>query len=345
MVLLGIVLVSPASWWRYLKIGTGRWAVVATFVAFSLTFGPLAWQHIAHPEGIGRHAQYQTLLFETQGLLGVASRYVQHFGLDFLFVHGDPYPIQSPPDIGQFHWYMLPLMLIGLVTLFGGLRSRSARVLLVCIVMYPVGDTLHETQGVHALRSSPGLCGLVLLAAVGGVRGARWLWTRKRALATGALIAFGLAVAGLNALYLPRFYGEYNQREEIHHGYHADLVEAWQWLQPEIDDFDAVFCTTRDLNMPYIISLVVLEHDPRAWFREPREVSTIGEWDHYTRYGKVYFVYGTSAMAAMDELRTNGRPDRIAFIARPGEWGLKNPVFEVRRPDGYVSMWICAATY
>jgi hypothetical protein len=66
LTLLGIVLVAPATLWRCLKTSRERWAVIATFVAFSLTFGPLAWQHMAHPEGIARHAQYQTNLLETQ---------------------------------------------------------------------------------------------------------------------------------------------------------------------------------------------------------------------------------------------------------------------------------------
>jgi hypothetical protein len=279
------------------------------------------------------------------GLLGVARRYIQHFGLGFLFVHGDPYPIQSPPDIGQFHWYMLPLMLAGVTAILTGLRSRSSRVVLACVVMYPMGDILFETQGLHALRSSPGLCGLVLLAAFGGVRGARWLWNHNRFVAGIALIVFGVAVLGLNLRYLPRFYGEFNQREEIYHGHHTDLVKAWQWLTPRMDDFDAVICTTRDLNMPHVVSLVVGEHDPHAWFREPREVNTVGEWDYYTRYGKVYFAYGSSAQGKMDELRANGRPDNVAFVIRPEEWGLEKPVYEVRRPDGVVSMWVCTETY
>jgi hypothetical protein len=282
---------------------------------------------------------------ETQGLLGVAARHIQHFGLGFLFVHGDPYAIQSPPDIGQFHWYALPLMLAGLVAVLAGIRSRSARVVLVCVAMYPVGDILFETGGMHALRSSPGLCGLILFAAFGGVSGTRCLWNRKRSIAKCALIAFGVAVLVLNVRYLPRFYGEFNQREEIYHGHHTDLVEAWRWLKPRMDDFDAVFCTTLDLNLPYIVSLVIGEHDPHTWFREPREFSTVGEWDYYTRYGKVYFAYGSSAQSKLDELRANDRRDTIAFVVRPGEWGLEGPAHEIRRPDGLVSMWICTATY
>jgi hypothetical protein len=47
----------------------------------------------------------------------------------------------------------------------------------------------------------------------------------------------------------------------------------------------------------------------------------------------------------MDELRTNDRRDKVALIARPGEWRLRDPVLEIHRSDGSATMWICVAEF
>jgi len=93
----------------------------------------------------------------------------------------------------------------------------------------------------HPLRSSPGLCSLVLLAAVGAVEAGKWLWQKNRKTAISVFVAFTVAVAGLNAKYLYYFYGKYNNEPWIYHPYHTDLVEACRWLRPRFDQFDAVF--------------------------------------------------------------------------------------------------------
>lgn len=356
--LLAIVLSVLTAWWCCLKTRTCARAIGAFIIAFGITFGPLAWQHIFHPEGISRHARFQRSLLASESLPGalknVAARYIQHFGLDFLFITGDKHPLLSPPGIGQFHWYMLPLMVLGLIFITRRFRSPSARILLAYVLVYPVGDSLFlgpgvHALGVHALRSSPGLCGLVLLAAVGAKHTAKWLFKRDHTIAFILIIAFAVSVIGFNTRYLNRFYGRYNDQTEIRRFFHRDLVEACRWLRPNLDDFDAVFCTTKGFNMPYVISLVILRHDPDRWFSEPRDFTTPGEWDFYTRYGKMYFMYGYNlghpVRQAITELKRNNKPDKIAFIVRPGELGLKNPVHQIHGPDGRVTLWVCSVIY
>ena len=343
-------LVTLPGWWHRIKTRKGALAIAGFIFGFAITFGPLAWQHIFHPEGVGRYGQ----LYRQQGyfigseLLPIAvnnfvSRYVQHFGLDFLFVRGDHSSIQSPPGAGQYHWYMLPLMVSGLIALFGRLKlSRAARILLVFIVTYPISDCLYYSAGAHALRSSPGLCSLILLCGVGVVSAGRWLWKRGRLSALTVTAGFVVVVVGLNARYLYRFYGEYNRRPQIYHGYHVDLVEACDWLRGRFDDFDAVFCTTDGMNQPYIITLAALGYDPQRWFHEQRDLSFVTSegFDIYTRYGKMHFMYGQSFMPALTELRQKSRQSGIIFILRPGELGLEDPIHKIYGPDGEATLWI-----
>ena len=338
-----IFLVTLPAWLRILKTRKGLLAVAVFVITFGATFGPLAWQHIFHPERMARADQYQRMVFAEplpQALRAIATLYLQHFGPDFLFIHGDPYVIQSPPGIGQFQWYMLPLMVSGLIFLIYRFRhSCAARVLLVCILAYPIGDCFNQAASPHSLRSLPGLCGLVLLAAVGAVMGFRWLQNHNRNLATILAVVFVIAAVVLNVRYFYRFFGEYNRWPEIYHGYHTDLVESFKWLRPRFNEFDAVFCTADGISMPYIITLVVLGYEPERWLKEPREVFHIeGHDDLYGRYGKMYFMYGETFLPALRSLSKNAR---VLFIVRPGKFGLKNPIHQIYRPDGTVTLWLC----
>jgi hypothetical protein len=271
-------------------------------------------------------------------------RYIGHFGIDFLFINGDYDPIQSPPNIGQFHWYMLPLMLAGvLIVLVRFRQSLSIRTLFVFMLVYPVGDILSPSFGLHALRSAPGLCSLILLGAVGAVAAVDWLYKRSCALAWGLIIVFLIAGIFFNVRYLRYFYGDYNREPDIYHVFYVDLLKACEWLGPRFDNYNAVYCTTEEMGMPYIIALVGLSYEPDNWFREPRKFYNYDglEWDRYFRYGKMIFMYQDVSVPDMSELKRQPSDKRILFIVRPGELGLKNPIYRITDPAGQDCLWLC----
>jgi len=334
-----IVIVNLPAYRDSVRTRTGVLVIMAFFISFAAIFSPLAWQYIFHPEGIARHAADKYWL--GPGPLPIAIkdfvvRYLQHFSPSFLFVRPIINPIHSSPIL--FHWYMLPIMFLGLIVLVRNfLSSGSARVLFVSLFAYPLGDLIIGPP--NALRSSPGLCSLVLLAAVGAVSTGKWLWQKNRKTAISAFVAFAVAVVGLNAKYLSYFYGAYNLRPAIYHFYHTDLVEACRWLKPRINEFDAVFCTTTFMNMPYIVTLVALDYDPHKWLEEPRACFTEGEFDYYFFYGKMHFMYDKPFIPTLNKLPAGAK---ILAIVRPGEFGLKNPIHQIYRPyDGEPSLWIC----
>jgi 4-amino-4-deoxy-L-arabinose transferase-like glycosyltransferase len=327
--LLTAVFLTLPRWLQTLKTRKGALAVTAFLVAFLAIFGQLLYLHIFSPQGIARHAIFSVQEIRPQPLTttlaNFAVRYIKHFGPDFLFIRGDLCLTQfrPRPNAGEFHWYMLPLMLLGLITMLKKLKSPSSRILLAFIIAYPVGD-IFKWFSLHSLRST--------------ASSASWLWKRNRTLASTAMAAFLFAVITINARYLPRFYGSYNTLPSVYNTFNVDLVEACKWLRPRLDRYDAVFCTKNDINMPYIISLVTLGYDPNRWFSEPREHTTINEFDYYTRYGKMNFMYGPAYNASLPQLKPD---DRVLFIVRPGELDLKNPIHQILRPDGTPALWLC----
>jgi 4-amino-4-deoxy-L-arabinose transferase-like glycosyltransferase len=346
--LAAAVLATWRGWWSQLKTRHGATAIAALVVGAAATFGPLAWKHVTDAEQIGKRGKMTQVWTDQDStrtkIEKILSRYPGHFGPDFLFISGDTYEIQSPAGFGQFHWYMAPLMIIGLTIALRRLRtSRSARVLLVWLVLYPVSDLLstHFNSSMHALRSSPGVCGLILIGALGAVGAGTWLWQNSRSASIVTACIVAIVVVALNGRFLYHFFGDYNDRPRVYHGYQVDLLKACDWLSPRLKDVDAVFCTTALMNMPYIVTLVGLDYDPRQWFRDVRDVrTTAGQWEIYIRYGKMNFMYGRAWVAALKELQQTGRRHRVLFIVRPGELRLENPVYEIYGPPGTAPLFI-----
>jgi 4-amino-4-deoxy-L-arabinose transferase-like glycosyltransferase len=344
LLLLGLVVIAWRSWWALLASGAGRVALAAFVLALGATAGPLAWRQVVDP-ALSQRWQMTRLWEPGAGpaeiLRLVSLRYLDHFGLDYLFLRGDLYELMKPIGQGEFHWPMLPAMLAGLVLAVSAARSRrAARVLLVLVAIYPAGDLISRYLSVHSLRSAPGLPALVLLAGFGAVGAGRALWRRRPQLARGVAVAAAIAVVFVNVRFLSRFFGEYDRRPEIYHGYFADLVEATAWLKPKLPDVDAVFCTVSGMNEPFAVTLVGLGYDPERWFREPRDRRAF-DYDIYVRYGKMHFMYRDFWVPELNALEANGRVDRVLFIVRPGELHLSDPLYTVRGPDGRDVLWIC----
>ena len=343
-----LMLATWRQWFESLRTHNGAITAAAFALGFGITFGPLAVRHMFDPQ-IGKRGQMTALWQPEDPILvrasRVAERYAGHFGVDWLFARGDHYDVQSPPGGGQFHWYLLPVMVVGAICCVRRVWNRlPERVLAVWVLAYPFGDSLAQHESMHALRSAPGLCALVLLAAVGIVRSSMWLY-RKPPVAMWTIGSAGLlAVVATNAWYFDTFFNQYNRQPKVYHHYHTDLLEACRWLQPKFESADAVFVTTRGMNQPFAVMLVGLGYEPSTWFAEGWDVDTSGKWDIYTRCGKLYFMYNASVATKLEKLRDNGQQDRVIFIVRPGELGLSSPALSVTNPDGVVTLWACEVT-
>jgi hypothetical protein len=363
-----LILFTLPSWLKIIKTRKGALAVALFVLGFAITWGALIWQHIFHPEGISRHALAQKEWLGSApffvALKNMSIRYIQHFSPNFLFKQYDPLPHFSPPQMGYFYWYMAPLMSIGLILLvWRFISSASARILLAFVIAYPVGDCLVWGGMLSVLRSLPGVCALVLLSAFGAVETARWLWAKDHKVAIVTAVVSSIVVISMNLSYLYRFYVTFPRDPEVYHFFHTDLVEACEWLKPRFDDFDAIYFTTKFLNMPYVITAVVLNYDPKKWFSEPIEFAPVPpgvefpcEWDFYKRYGKMYFIYDYSTFS-IAELQKKFSSGKVLLVLRPEELVMflerekldeagiiknlsEHMVHTIYRPDGNEVLWL-----
>lgn len=360
LILLAVVLWRPL--WAMLKTRRGAAAIVGFALAMAVTFGPLVYKHITDPGAMNKRG-VSTKIWNESDSLGekiskVAARYPAHFGLDFLFIQGDRYALQSPPNNGMFHWYSLPLMLLGAGFLVSRLRkSRAARVLLVWLLVYPIPDCITQhivgtpegaENSLHALRTLPGLAALVLLAGLGASAGGLWLWRKKRAALYAAAAVLVLAAAVINVRYLTVFYGEFNRRPYIYHAFQTDLLEASKDLRGKLDNYDGVYFTMQQpgrglpsFNEPFLVSLVGLDYDPARWFQDEHVIATAevdkykafkqaqiipssGEWDLHLQFGRVVYMYGNVSYDSRTgrEFFTPFFPPpkgRILYVIRPVE--------------------------
>lgn len=357
--LAAAVAVTWRAWRALARTRGGATALLALVLGFAGTFGPLAWKHATDPE-INKRGRTTWVWAEEDGawqrLSKSGARYLPHFGADFLFRHGDTDPALSPPGAwGLFPWTMLPLGLFGLGSVVPRLRgSRAARVLLVAVLAYPVSDLTSEHPGMHALRSFPGICGLVLLGAVGAVAAARFAARRGRALGVGMAGSLALLLLWSSVAFGRDLFGRFDRDPAKYGVRHVDLLEAFGWLRPRFGEVDAVYCTISDFAYPYVHAAIGLGYDPRQWFRDERRIIPgplpwYREADFYLGFGKIEFMFVLDpallqrSQRAVEALRANGRRDRVVFIARPGELSIERtipPVHVIRRPDGQTALLI-----
>ena len=210
----GFLLLSVIANWREWRaaIRAQRRKTVAVFLlSFLLIFLPLVWKH-AKDDAINKRAQTNWVWSEedsfTQKAFKAARRFPGHFGPDFLFVHGDPdIALSPPPGVGLFLWDSLVWMAFGAAFLIRTAKSfPTSRWLAVWLLSYPAGDLLTRHAGLHALRSLPGVCALVLLSAIGVSIGGKWVWSRFARQGPLVAVSIGVAIAALHLFFLTNFF-------------------------------------------------------------------------------------------------------------------------------------------
>lgn len=118
-------------------------------------------------------ARWNQVVMKDINIKTLTHGYINHFSLDFLFNKGDiDFPGQfitrhSIRGIGQLFWFQLPLILIGLVSLFSNNKNRRAILLiLLLLALYPLGS-IFSTINPQATRSVIGVIPFQILTALG----------------------------------------------------------------------------------------------------------------------------------------------------------------------------------
>jgi hypothetical protein len=213
--------------------------------------------------------------------------------------------------------------------------------MLAWVLAYPAGDCLFWHISSHSMRSSPGIGGLVLLAAVGLVaaaRAVRRLRMPRTALSVAVVSAF-IVVEG-HGRFLVDFFFARNTRNAVYQAYQADYLEACRWLRAQGDEADAVVSTVLEVPQPYVIMLIAARYDPAQWFRDPKIVAHRGQWDDYFRVGRWFFLHDGRIPPAYEDFQRSQPDAATVYLLRPGQEslfpGLRDsaPRHVVRTPDG-----------
>lgn len=347
LMLAALLLVSPSGLRKFWDDAGGRRTLIALAIGFLAGFGPLAFSTATDP-GMLKRWEMTRLWAPGDGpiriLALVAQRYAEHFGPGFLFVHGDTFSPFRPIGQGELGWYLLPALIGGAIAcLFAFRKSRSARVLGLLVLLYPVGDLVSRNDGPHLLRSASGVAALVLFAAWGMVETLRWLRGRGVRLAAVAAVMWGLAAVGQEAVHAVRYFRDFPLVWKNQIDYQGALLEAARWLRPQLAPDDAVVCTTTGMTEPFVVMLVGLQYPPDRWFRDTKEIQP-ADFDRYTRVGNLYFNHEGASQAHVEAMGGNGREDRVWFVVRPNELGLTDPVHRIIGPTGEEMLWICRRT-
>lgn len=344
------VFVTWRGWLELLRTRRGVATLAALALGVGITFGPLACKHITEPEIIGKRGA-TTWIWQDDDPAAVRvgkvlSRYAGHFNPDVLFRTGDQDETFWTVPLGFVPAYAAPLMLAGLVAAIrSARRSRSMRLVLLGVVLYPIADVTNFHVSLHALRCAVGLWGLLLLAGLGLVSLIRLLLRhhmRAWALAAGAAIAG--ATVPETTRFLRIYLHERASRVPVYYGTHQDLLAACDWLRPRLDEADLVICFSNGPNpgyTPYLMTLVRLRHDPEQWFRQPREVKLGPVWDRTVRYGKFYFLRAEERTEMLAALRADDQQQRVFLLLRPQDTPPCPPVARILGPDGKPTIVIC----
>jgi 4-amino-4-deoxy-L-arabinose transferase-like glycosyltransferase len=236
--------VAAFTWSR-----NGRRALAGFLLGLAVTLGPLATRHAIDPT-IGKRAREQASWSEDDSLsvrlAKIAARYPGSLGPDFLFVHGDEWPLHTLPASGPLRDYTAPLLIAGLVAVI--LRYRrdpSARTLAAMVVTYPLADALARHPSPHLLRTAPGIAPLALLAGLGGAWAFDALRTRRRVVAIAAACLLAAWAAVSTARFTRVFYGDaYNRDVNTWQYFNGDFIEALDWIKPRFESADQVWIST-----------------------------------------------------------------------------------------------------
>lgn len=343
VLLAAMIVVTLPQWLALLRCGRAQGlSLIAFLIGFLALFGPLAFVHFTSEE-INKRARFSWVWEENdtaQTRIGkVLSRYPGHFGPDFLFLHGDRHPLTRSSAGGQMGWYTLPGLLIGVPLLLWRIRREPCAILLlVWVLVYPVGDLLntHRVSGVesmHTMRSMPGAAALSMVASYGA-------WAALTAVRRIPMLPILLIVCWATAITVEtcrithRMLTIDPKSPAVWAGFHADLLQACEWIRPRLDDYEFVFCTTTGFNQAPVISLVGLEYSPKRWFEESRSVHEGPQWDVYLRFGRFHFLYPTVWDEHIRSLQRDGVQQRALLILRPGESTLREPVLTIIDPTG-----------
>src|SRR3989344_7226915 len=193
-----------------------------------------------------------------------SSNFLSHLSPDFLFISGDGNLRHSIKGFGQLHWFLLPLILIGLFLLLRNIRRPSHQLLLLWLLLFPVAASVTAEGNPHAVRSIVAVPLFEIIAAIGAYQRYRHLAGRRRLLLAIAAISIVAALAN-TGLYLQSYFGDYPRYSKDL--FQDKLADGFAALASRERDYARVIISDSLLPEPEIYVLFYTRYDPAAYQR------------------------------------------------------------------------------
>ena len=205
---------------------------------------PLAYHLLLGPDDRAATSWIFNIDSEQSTLSLFIEQYRSYFTTAFLFEDGDNGPILRHylPGHGVLYWFMLPMVLAGVVQVLLH-RQRAGLLVLALVLLYPLAAALSDTSPISS-RAILGSIVFVLLAGFGVqlmidlvryVRPARLVPGAIAATAAVVMVAGSVSVAS----YLDRYFDEYPLESEGFWGWQGGpktIIDRFVELQGEYDE-------------------------------------------------------------------------------------------------------------
>ncbi len=209
------------------------------------------------------------------------NHFSDHLNPDYLFVSGDENPKLSIQKIGEFYWFDLALILLGLVFLIK--FQKKAGLLLVGWIIIGIIPAALARETPHALRTAASLPAPQIIIGVGLAYGMSLISGKYRKLAAAVL---SIIVVLFLANYLTLYYKWYPLRyaSAWQYGYKQMVLEVTK----DLPRYKGVV-VTKELGRPYIYFLFYNQVTPEEYLKNSDVThDSFGFYD-VNRFGKIYF--------------------------------------------------------
>lgn len=230
--------------WIFRKeLSTAKKQVVVSVVIFMLLSLPLIATGLFSPEVLFSRAGAVSIFAPDHSISEFPGNYAQYFSADFLVYKGDANLRHSPSGYGQLLWFLVPLMLAGIVA---GLLSRDnkSKLLFAWLLLFPVTAALTYEGAPHAIRSIVGVGLFELFAAAGAVLLfdlAKKLAGYKIALMAGFVF---LLLAGANVcMFSSDYFSKYPAQSAA--WFDGGLNDAFEHVKQTQEEYDYIVLSPR----------------------------------------------------------------------------------------------------
>lgn len=243
----GYKLISPLLFvllvilmWKKMKMDSKKIMLVIAIWFAAILLNGLAYKYY--------NAGFRVNELSGKSAIRITKAYLNSFSFDFLFAHGDNYPLENPwQKRGQMQLILLPFLIIGIARL-GKIASPTRMILLAWLLLTPIPSAI-AGLGAHAIRNSPILIPLTILAAIGVESIIQKAASSKIVLIT-IMIASGLFLAETFS-YLNYYFFDYPKKFSYLWG--EPIRKAIDFGLERQKDYDAiVFTDTYNVTLSYL---------------------------------------------------------------------------------------------